>query len=1711
MGSNSDSWISCCRKPWITVDGFLRALHSVNVFFWMIVVTFFGFARWSGSHLFVSSSWGKMKKNPAMVVNRSRSLVGKCHLLQFVVFIVSCRIGEASHPGPPGGSGEFSWSLGICNPSGLNDKVDQVAFLDGDVWLMSETHLTGPGVVRFRKGLAHLRSPFTSIVPGSPCRSRGMSEVGHYSGVLAVSKLPARPLPQQFDAQLFESARIQGVGFQVSSWWCQAGLLYRYPDSVQHANRTFQTSCLLDELVQRIGNQAVGPRLIAGDFNHGPDDLEPLKDLYQLGFREIQEIGLHRFSRHIQPTCGGCKNIDQMWLSPELQALLIDYQVRFDDWAGHASILCQFAMQNSPLVQYHWFMPQPISWPETWPQSDLDIDWSKGSTEQYAMLWYKLELTAQTSAQMQGNHVDPKSFGRGQTLSSTTRWSKCVPPKKGREQDINPAFFGDSLKHCQWIKQMRRLQNLLRMRQSHSDHPLHSLKCVELWAAIRKAPGFTPNFCQWWQTHSKSAFVHLTCCIPIVAELQDLHDQFRSSLQAFEAHLCWSRVQKAKQARLDDPNIIFRDCAEEAPTKVDTLVISRTAEVVQVQPEAGILHLSDNVQFVDDQPLAIRGTPVGVLLSEADQVWVSDSNNAQPGDVIRQDRVICTDHDIIAEFHRVWTPRWQKQTHVLDSQWQQIMEFTSSRFHPIEWNFPAWTDERVVRSLHKKKRRAATGPDGVSRIDLIKVLDSFPRPFTDLYAEIENGMQWPQQLTRGFVASLFKNKGDGGVDSYRPITVFPIIYRMWSTCRAADSLSSVLPFLPKSVAGGVPGRQAKSVWIEVAQIIENAYLQDDPLQGMVLDICRAFNGLPRLPIWHFLKVLSFPADILMAWATFVSTQCRMFKIRTSVGSPLGSNVGFPEGCALSVFAMTLIDWLLDAWIDMATHGNHCLYAYVDDWHITFTSLIGQQKVWDAVTLFAQSLDISIDEAKSYLWATHPQDRKDLRQSSLDVMLFAKNLGAHHNFSRKSGNVILIQRIKALHRLWPKLKNSQAPLRQKLRTVLQLAWPKAFYGISVAKVGNCHYKVLRTGATRSLKGARIGSNPMLHLSHMGPFLDPEAFAILQTCRELREVGNTQQLQYLLGVLVQCPDEIPHNGPTWILAERLRRLGWVIKPNGNVQDCLGEFNLFAVHWHEVQRRIVIAWPHVMACEVAHRSSFADLQRADIACVGYLLKQFGSADQVYIACALNGALYTDIGKTKSNRGRHSVCQHCGAEDSFFHRLWECGAFESARAQFPWKALLSQLPACLVSHGWPIFPAEWYDLARYFVQMPHIQVSSLPECIRQCETLDLFTDGACAHPKDPILRYAAYAVTAATGGPGSLEHCVVGGGPLPGLHQTAYRAELQAMVRAIQISSQVSGKVRIWTDNQTVWYKTNRLLQGALVKPNASHADLLMDIQQFINDTSLSERVEVFKVTSHCDPLVARDDAESWIFWHNQLVDAAAEGFNHRRPMAFWHMQSALQFSRQLVKDIWTVIVSVGRLQSQCSLEKPSQEGAEVPQGSSPDEPYPLPCVGRPQIPGAMIRLYGRQNVDEVLHWWQNVGEAALRRAGPLRWVSGYQLYLDFWLTTGYEGLISTRHGRWFSSPQEVPHLRLNSANRTTMFLRVWNAMMKSRKQHIPRRLMRPASAIIACWVMTYRLPWPKERLEALDRKLLQFFKRQVAKGVDLTLLGTLPRTEEDISVFR
>lgn len=1519
-----------------------------------------------------------------------------------------------------------------------------------------------------------------------------------------MSRIPVRALPANFDKALYETSRLQVVGIAIDDWWVTAGLIYGYPDSSQYPNRQYMNEVLVDEIIQRVVYQTAGPRLVAGDFNQGPHDLEQFSLLREAGFREIQEIGLLQWGRSVQPTCGGNKNIDQIWLSPELQGLLIDYHIRSEDWAGHSALQCVFASQTTPLVRYEWHVPRKFPWPTDW-HIDLQCDWNSDLSEQYAAFWFQLETSAAEVLRSKGGSVPSQSCGRGQTLKTVPLWTSGVPSKKSREGSLNPNFFGHSLQHCQYFKQLRRLESMKRLTKTSSDSPLHHIKKVELWRAIRNAAGFPKGFGQWWVDHTTTQLQALPCVLPSQDEIEDIFQQFNTFVRAFEDKLIRSRVSMAKKRRQNDLNMVFRDCQSAKPEKVDTIVISEVAEIEEIHPSDVSVVLKTAASFDLSRPVVCKGSALGVIFHDQDQLWLESLPDAQPGDIIRQDQVYSTDHDILQEFCRVWTPRWQKASHVHESQWQQIMAFSERNFAPITWNFDQWDLDKFQKALRIKKSSAATGPDGVSRADLALPC-SGQEAMTDLFRAVETKGQWPLQLTRGFVNSLFKNKGNGGVDSYRPVTVYPLPYRIWSSSRAKEAMNSLAPHLPRSVVGGVPARQAKEVWIEVAEVVENAFLSNDPIQGLVVDICRAFNGIPRIPLWHLLTILNFSRDILGAWSNFVSVQERMFRVRHSTSNPIGSTVGYPEGCAFSVFAMTLVDMMLDRWLYYATHGNHCLYAYVDDWHVTFPPAVTHVCLWNSVTDFADCLELQIDGKKSFLWASHSEERKTMRsQADLAVVLAAKDLGAHHNFCRKPGNASLIERLGSMDALWVRLSVCHSPIRLKMQALVQLAWPKAFYGVAIVHVGDCHYKVLRTGALKGLRCGRVGANPVLHLSAAGILHDPEAYVIFQTLRELREVGNISQSKLMLSLVQSRCTMEPRNGPGQILWSRLNRLGWAVTAEGGAVDTISPFCVFSTHRDELLFRIVHAWPRVLAAEVYHRPSFAGIQQADIPALKRAMTEFGEADREFLKCALDGTLYIDVGRSKQEREGPRVCKFCQAPDSFYHRIWECPNFASCRSKFPYTHLLSELPPCLINHGWPTYPSEWLRLLEYFADLRMHCVLPFPVQWPTNQVLELFTDGACAHPTKPKLRFAAYAVTLALGGIGSLDHVVVGAGHVPGIIQTAYRAELLAMVRAFEVVGQLGRVGRIWSDNLAVCRRARKILEGWVPKRTLAHFDLLDRLVELVREFDLGNKVSVVKVVSHASLLTAEDDLQHWAFWRNNLVDAAADYTNNSRPSIFWKLWQdaaiAVETSESIHAEILKVLVQVARFQP-TTKETGSYE---TPEETCP-QPEVQPLTSEHVLSMRVTEMYGQLNMSHIDRWWRNVGERSLKSRGRLCWVAGLHLYIDFFWTTEFQGVISPKFGQWFSDPSEVPGLQLNLSSRTTMFLRAWNAYMKDRHQYIPRKLTRPRSSVLACWVQSYRLPWSFQRLDAIDKALMAAFGRQVVKGVQISTLVTLSKHPEE-----
>jgi len=1622
-------------------------------------------------------------------------------LLWVLVWCGLSRIGEAAHPGP--NTGSQTWSFGIANPSGLNSKVDQVAHQEGQAWVFSETQLSKQGFWSFREGMQCLQTKWKYLVPGAPCPPRRNGQAGNHSGVLLCSQYPARALPNGFDSDSFATGRIQVAGMMVDSTWVTIGMLYGVPCNATHQFARYQTETYLAELVERVGFQTAGPRIICGDFNYAVHELSQLQRLTDCGFREVQDLWAWRQGVSVSPTGRGSKRIDHMWISPELQGLLQRVHIAWDKWADHATVEATFGCQGLRQVSQVWAQPLPFPWPTNW---DCQVDFARDDdpTIAYAKVWRQLETQARSRQAQQGCHVTRAQCGRAQTLQPTARPWQGSPVKKARHGELQPTYYGISLQHARFFKQLRRLQALSQQLAQGLQTWNAQLNAQETWKAIRKASGFPGGFGAWWAEHglgfARPTSPVLPFFLPGLGFVQELFQGFQAFVKHFEAKLAKQRYQFGKQRRMVDMNVVFQDCKSTPPPAVETLLDRISVGIEEVRPEDSSVVLVSPTVLLPGLPVVVQGRAMEVVAHDHDQVWVDSVDGLEAGQVLTQEKVIMTDDDILLRFRDAWEPRWNKQAHVLPGQWDQICGFVERVLPRVSWPISPWTPDRFGSLVQQKKSEAAKGPDGVSQPDLASLPFAAQQAMVQVFESVEAGAKWPAQVACGFVASLAKTPQAQTVEEYRPVTVYSLLYRIWSSARAKEALQVLAGLVPQSVQGGLPARQARSVWYTTAQFLESALVDNVPLHGILMDIRKCFNAIPRFPLWCALQVLGFPMGVLRAWVAFVAGQTRRFKVRMSTGEPVHSNCGLPEGCALSVFGMVVIDWILDLWLQ-ATQPGVGLHAFIDDWGVLFSSQEQFHGVWQSGLDFTSALDLELDFRKTKVWSTEGVARRAYRAHAFQVTLAARNLGAHQNFSRHSWNATLRARLQGMPDVWTKLKASLSPYKVKLQAVRMLAWPRALHGISVVHLGATHFKQLRTGVVRAVQAERKGANPMLHLACHNLVTDPEAWAITQTLRDARELGGFEKVDAMLALFAAPDLDLPSNGPTAVLLARMQRLGWAVSTSGLVQDRYGSFSVVQLPWDELFLRVSLSWGTVLGMEVAHRESFQGIELADVQAVQAALAGFGTADQVYLRCHLDGTLYTQNGRAHFKAEADGTCPWCEQKDGFYHRAWACPFFQDCRAHLDQSqlALIPSLPKCLSCHGWAVLLPEWEVFARWLVRDHGLSCMSP---VNHCQSalphkVDVFVDGTAAKPREPRLRYAAWAVTLAEAG--SLTNTLLLGGHVQGLCQTPFRAELTAVFWALHWARQMNKQVRIWTDCLGVLRGLQRILRGQPVRINRAHSDLWLKIQSLFEDWTV-EAVQVIKVVSHCDISKAESPVEEWAFWHNELTDRAASQINETREKAFWDIWEglavALEKHRQLHRAILLVLLNSGR-----KAHMAEQQQGKMPSPAPRSQPtlqVPMPVAPATwRFPDKMVRRYGEVNTRMMYQWWSAVGTAYLEGPAPLAMISGLQLFWDFYQVTKYPGPWVYRK-RWYAQEQEVPlQGQLSWGHRIKPFLLLWKAFLGHHSIKVPQKMAKPHAVAISHWVVCYRLRMPPEKLAECDAAIFEQLHRQAATAADFQLI--------------
>ncbi|CAL1169264.1 unnamed protein product [Cladocopium goreaui] len=995
---------------------------------------------------------------------------------------------QAKTPGPT--AIDRTWTLGVCNPSGLQGKSVLLSGIDCDVINASETHLTATARSMLLSSLKS-HSQYNHVITGALSQARiNTTDAGQYTGVATIARVPTRALCAAWPQDLFETGRVQITGSLINNVWVSGAVMYGYPQGKTHQNAQSRSIEILDFLIDHMTQVATGPRYLCGDLNHEMDQLPNLHRLLDLGWKEAQDLE-HLLNGSLpQHTCKGCTRKDMLWLSPELITSFRTVKVDHERFADHSVLRAEFDVDGAFAQRYLWPMPLPVPWTSV-PPMDFPLDFCTGNPSAlYHDLWTARECQAQTTLQHQWT---PQMQGVFTTTTGGLPLTLDLQWETNNSMDFS---FG-------------------------------------------RDPGVVPA----------------TPPSPAVAKM--LCEAFLGEVRAFERTLAAAKTKAQSNAHRANPNLIYRDTKRPRPEPVTSLLVTKKTKVTELRPEDGAVLVDRAVDFDVSVPLLVDTHPVEAIHVSEDALYLADLSHVTVGSDVCQSQPVGRLDDVFAAFHTQWKKRWCKHDTVPASRWEQLIAF--ARHHLPQWPIP---DTPITPALLRaeaasKKPKAATGLDGVSRADILQVDNNVLQSLCNIYQRAGCDGCWPEQIVTGSVASLAKREGACQTQDYRPITVFSMVYRVFSSIQARALLDHAHHWCHADIYGNRKHHQTAQLWRVLVTSIQQAYDQKACLSGLTADIEKCFNCLPRLPIVAAALHVGTPMSVMTAWCGALATMSRRFKVRDSFSDGFVTSTGLAEGCALSCYGMLLLDDIMHRYM-AAQYPLLRVLSFVDNWDFLTWSADAAIQQLTALLEFANLTDLTVDREKTY-----------------------------------------------------------AGYQSKLRALRTVAWPRGLFAVESAPVSDSTWLTIRRQANHALQMDKPGVNPLLMLGLVEAYADPEFVALIRTVAETRLNCPLDFWASDLYPLAAGSLDSPPSSPAAVLLGRVQKLGISVHPCGRWHDAVGTFHPALVNFTELCHRLQWHWNHYVSASVSHRKDFTGLQCVDTTLTRRTLAALPPDEQYYECC--------------------------------------------------------------------------------------------------------------------------------------------------------------------------------------------------------------------------------------------------------------------------------------------------------------------------------------------------------------------------------------------------------------------------------------------------------------------------------------------------------------
>ena len=1635
-----------------------------------------------------------------------------------------CRLGEAANPGP---QTVFEPQIGCINPNGILGKCNslkQVPSSNATIWAVSETHLTSHGNNKLKIELAAQSCGYNMQMGADVApKSQTVSAVGGKQlGVGFLTSLPCRSMTRTWEDDQWKGCRVHASCFQVGARWIQGGVIYGHASQPTTIETRTKTNTLATLLNDRLVNQSQGLRFIAGDFNQEDGQIEVMREWVDKGWVNIQTWAQQRFGTSAVPTCHGKTVKDHVYVSPELAAYLKSVHVDSSFFADHACLWAKFEDLSRPPIIPMWKKPTKIPWDQilktekcrkieettlfktkpmsahavagldgTSPSTLAPSEWNtrdeqnnnhnnEDLSDEFADIAKSFEM--EVDFRLKANNLPSlQTHQKGRANTREGRWVQEFgsPPKQARENDLQPEYHGVDMRHAQWVRQARRCINLAQL--TKQNIPIHSSKDEhrdKLWQSIQKASCFSMSFRKWWQKQMCSEMMFLPETPPNYAEACTIARIMTKHLRNFEQSLRRARISQAQQRRQNDANLVFKDIQDNPPEPVQMLVSEESSKVSEIDHEECAVIVEPSCKWKLDKPVTIGTSVFDIIHAEDDKIWLHSVENIETGHAVSQDTYVGEVTELFHQFGEAWRTRWDRHINTDDARWEPVIAVAQQVLEPPpDMPYQPIGYDEWMRALQRKKRRSAVGPEGFAKEDLINMPRCLTNRLLKMLWDIEKGSTWPIQAITGFVVSLEKVRNAKKVDQYRPITIFSIIFRTWGSIRSRQVLRHLAQVAPNTCTGNLPNKRTTDVWFGIQAQIEESIHDQSIMSGAIIDLVKAFNMLPRVPVIAILSHLKVATPILRGWSNALVHMQRRFKIRQAVGPGINSTTGFAEGDALSVTAMLGVNLMCHAWCKIRYPSIH-LWSYVDNIELTCEAAEIAVQSLQGLYDFADLMDVQIDVDKTFLWSTHSMHRKAIKDAELPVRHYARDLGGHMQYTLQVTNSTITSKCAKMSQLWGKLSRSLATYDQKLRACRAKAWPRCLHAVENVHLADEHFDRLRTGVMQAIHASRKGASPLIHLSLLeDPRTDPQYHALCATVCTIRQYLTEEAISFVCDAIQNEVRIRPKPGPCSVLIIRLHQLGWKWCKNATFSDHTNhEFDLLQIPIQELKTRLRQGWQDRVRAIVSARKTMKGMCSTSIDMTKIGWEKLTPNDQAIIC--LNGTFFTaDRMHHCKGQENTSDCKYCGALDSPFHRHWECPVFDKCRAHLTESevAIIKTMPPCVVNHGWMPEPPSLREYQTACQNIPDQTNDFLPVTVPD-DTVHVFTDGGCLAPTSGPGKLAMWGVAV-----GSVEQQTIeplSQGLVKGLLQTAVRAEITAVISACKFLEKCQKLFIIFIDNDLVFKRLRRMSWSQSAIPNSQKdSDLWKDMQNCF--AGIKHRcLAIVKVVSHQDVHSLQSEAEIWAAKGNAAADSIASTAVQSQPALYKLWQKYHDEVRQISifrEAVHRVFLQVGR---QAVETKPKEVQHKVPANPRFVQ-SDLKCLQFTTSTDQEVQLrYRVSNVQEFLTWVEQLFDD---NAQPqlVTWFHLNMLYEKHSGSLGFR--FNKSNKRWAAVVTE--HQYVGFVQRSNHFARFMKGLLESLGAECHPYHLRPNSIAIRFWTQCVYLKIRENLLEAAERAFLEF----------------------------